>query len=105
MTLREKIEALKLEEVLETDYGDKIYSVCKSLAYPGQYEFWQSYHDYGMWWESEIIAVRDTIDSLLWEMSKNSGAMVMRLCEMTVVEKPVLDYEYRKEAAKLMDDI
>ena len=102
MTLRDKIEVLKPEEVLETSWGEKVYSVCRSLVYPDQYEFWQSYCSYGSW-DSEPIAIRDSIDSLLWEMSKNSGAMVMQLCEMTVAEKPVLDYEYRKEVAKLME--
>lgn len=104
MTLREKIEALKLEEVLETGWGEKVYSVCKSLAYPNQYEYWQSYYSYGSW-DSEPLAIRDSIDSLLWEMAKSSGSLVMQLCHMSVEENPVLDYEYRKEAAELMDDI
>lgn len=104
MTLREKIEVLKPEEVLETSWGEKVYSVCKSLAYPNQYEFWQSYYSYGSW-DSEPLAIRDSIDGLLWEMSKNSGAMVMQLAHMSIVENPVLDYEYRKEATELMDDI
>lgn len=103
MTLREKIEALKLEEVLETGWGEKVYSVCKSLAYTDEYEFWQSYYSYGSW-DSEIIAVRDSVDSLLWELTKNPEALAMQLCHMSVVDDPVVDYEYRKEVAKLLEE-
>lgn len=99
MTLREKILALKPEQVMEISYGDRIYSVCKSLAYSNEFEFWHSYYDYGSW-DSEILAIKNDVDDLLWEMAKQPGHLVMALCEMEVVDKPIVDLEYRKELAK-----